>query len=147
MPRAWTVIERPASELQRLAHPRKYRLRIRCSERPGLELQGDDAGVVAVREGGEKRPKGEAPLAGEAVLVAARQIRVGEVDVAQLSGKQRVRFHQVHLARPDVAGVERNVAQIQKVLGQVAAPWFSQEGAGTRHVLDGDGDALIPSLP
>ena len=30
--------------------------------------------------------------------------------------------HQVHLARPDVAGVEGDVSQTEEVLGQVAAP-------------------------
>ena len=53
-----------ASELQRPAHLRQYGVGVRGSEGPGLELQADDARVVAVRQSGEERPQGSRPLPG-----------------------------------------------------------------------------------
>ncbi len=80
------------------------------------------------------------------MLVAAGEVRVGEMDVAELAGEGGVGAHQVHLARPDVAGVEGNVAQTREVVWQVAAPVApdAEDAAGlpARHVLDGDTHAL-----
>ena len=114
--------QRSASKLPGPAHPRQYDVGIEHYERPGLELQADDARVVAVRQSGEERPLGQPALARQAVLVAAGEVGVGEVDVMELVRERGVRAHQVHLARPDVAGVEGDVSQTEEVLGQVAAP-------------------------
>jgi len=51
------------------------------------------------------------------MLVSAGEVGVREVDVTELAGEQRVRPHQVHLARPDVARVEGDLAQAEEVLG------------------------------
>src|SRR5918997_794168 len=82
------------------------------------------------------------------MLVSAGEVGVREVDVAELACEHRVGAHQVDLARPDVAGVERDLAEADEVLGEVAAPVppDTEECSSLApwHVLDRDGDALLP---
>src|SRR5215210_3709382 len=77
------------------------------------------------------------------MLVAAREVGVGEVDVAELVPELPVRPHEVYPARADVAGVEGNVADTEQMLREVAAfsPDAEDPGAPLRHVLHGDRDA------
>ena len=74
-------------ERQRPAHPLHYGVVIRSAEGPGLELQADGAGIVAPRQGGEERSQGKEALAGEAVLISAGQVGVGEMDVTELGSE------------------------------------------------------------
>jgi hypothetical protein len=80
------------------------------------------------------------------VLVAAGEVRVGEVDVAKLIRELIVHLHKIQPARPDVARVERDVADAEQVFGEMAATIAPNAESVLRsaswHVLDGDADAL-----
>ena len=71
------------------------------------------------------------------------------MDVPKLAGELRVHLHEIQVARANVAGVERDVAEAEQVLGPVAAPSpYAEEGlcVAFGHVLDGDVYALCPGF-
>jgi hypothetical protein len=67
----------------------------------------------------------------------------------QLASELTIHLHQVQPARRDVAGVERDVAQAEELLGPEAAPAPYAEDVSCPmpgHVLDGDADVVGPAF-
>src|ERR687895_157037 len=84
------------------------------------------------------------------MLVTARlQVRVGQMHVTELGRQDRVSPEDIDLAGPGVTGIQRHIAHIREVLGQVAAlPPDTEHArpAALGHVLDGHDDTLLPRL-
>jgi hypothetical protein len=71
------------------------------------------------------------------------------VDPTQPTDQPTVSLHEIHPTRPDVADVERDVAEAEKVLGPVAGPSpYAEKGHSTAlgHVLDYHGYALARAV-
>src|SRR5215217_4888762 len=83
------------------------------------------------------------------LVTACFEVGVRQVDVTELRGKYRVGPKKIHLARPGMAGVERDLADVRQVLWKVAAPSPYAEHAPrpvADHVLDGHHDPVLPRL-
>src|SRR5215208_173703 len=83
------------------------------------------------------------------LVTACFEIGVRQMNVTELCGKHRVGPKKIHLARPGMAGVERDLADVRQVLWKVTAPSSYAEHTPrpvADHVSAGHHDPVLPRL-